>query len=214
MSRSGPGRSARSSTLAENNAAPQPPRTAGRGRYDSAPDAQPAAQRVRSPRMTSGTGPAACGSTRSRRSRTRRSGSCSRSGALALAVVVSAWTWPRARTVVTIVHEGGHAIVALFTGQRKVRVRLYRDAAGETHLDRHRKRPRRRADRSGGLSGTVAGRPRRGRAAHHRSPDWNAAARARAADRARDRREESGTACSPSSSRAARLPRSACMPRR
>lgn len=54
------------------------------------------------------------------------------SAVLALAVVVSAWTWPRARTVVTIVHEGGHAIVALVTGQRKVRVLLYRDTAGET----------------------------------------------------------------------------------
>jgi hypothetical protein len=54
------------------------------------------------------------------------------SGALALLVVASAWTWPRARTVVTIVHEGGHAIVALVTGQRRVRVRLYRDTAGET----------------------------------------------------------------------------------
>lgn len=54
------------------------------------------------------------------------------SGALALVVVVSAWTWPRARTVVTIVHEGGHAIVALLTGQRRIRVRLYRDTGGET----------------------------------------------------------------------------------
>ncbi len=54
------------------------------------------------------------------------------SGALALAVVISARVWPRARTVVTIVHEGGHAIVALATGQRRVRVRLYRDTAGET----------------------------------------------------------------------------------
>jgi hypothetical protein len=53
-------------------------------------------------------------------------------GALALAVVVSAWTWPHVRTVVTIVHEGGHAIVALVTGQRRIRVRLYRDTAGET----------------------------------------------------------------------------------
>jgi hypothetical protein len=53
-------------------------------------------------------------------------------GALALAVVASGWTWPRARTVVTIVHEGGHAIVALLTGQRRIRVRLYRDAGGET----------------------------------------------------------------------------------
>jgi peptidase M50B-like protein len=54
------------------------------------------------------------------------------SGGLALIVVVSAWTWPRARTVVTIVHEGGHAIVALLTGQRRIRVRLYRDTGGET----------------------------------------------------------------------------------
>jgi hypothetical protein len=54
------------------------------------------------------------------------------SGGLALIVVVSAWTWPRARTVVTIVHEGGHVIVALLTGQRRIRVRLYRDTGGET----------------------------------------------------------------------------------
>lgn len=54
------------------------------------------------------------------------------SGALALLVVLSARIWPVARTVVTIVHEGGHALVALATGQRRVRVRLYRDTAGET----------------------------------------------------------------------------------
>lgn len=51
---------------------------------------------------------------------------------LALVLVVSARAWPLARTVVTIVHEGGHAVVALATGQRRVRVRLYRDTAGET----------------------------------------------------------------------------------
>jgi peptidase M50B-like protein len=54
------------------------------------------------------------------------------SGVLALAVVASSWAWPVARTVVTIVHEGGHAAVALATGQRRVRVRLYRDTAGQT----------------------------------------------------------------------------------
>lgn len=54
------------------------------------------------------------------------------SGALALVVVLSARIWPVARNVVTIVHEGGHALVALATGQRRVRVRLYRDTAGET----------------------------------------------------------------------------------
>ena len=54
------------------------------------------------------------------------------SGALALVVVASARVWPVARTVVTIVHEGGHALVALVTGQRLIRVRLYRNTAGET----------------------------------------------------------------------------------
>jgi hypothetical protein len=54
------------------------------------------------------------------------------SGALALAVVASPRAWPLARTVVTIVHEGGHALVALVTGRRLAGVRLYRDTAGET----------------------------------------------------------------------------------
>ena len=54
------------------------------------------------------------------------------SGALALVAVASARVWPITRTVVTIVHEGGHAMAALATGQRRVRVRLYRDTAGET----------------------------------------------------------------------------------
>ena len=54
------------------------------------------------------------------------------SGAVALAVVVSAQLWPVARNVVTIVHEGGHALVALATGRRLAGVRLYRSTAGET----------------------------------------------------------------------------------
>jgi hypothetical protein len=54
------------------------------------------------------------------------------SGALALAVVISSRVWPVARTVVTIVHEGGHAVVALATGRRLAGVRLYRNTAGET----------------------------------------------------------------------------------
>jgi len=54
------------------------------------------------------------------------------SGALALAVVASARVWPVARTVVTIVHEGGHALVALATGRRLAGVRLYRSTVGET----------------------------------------------------------------------------------
>jgi hypothetical protein len=54
------------------------------------------------------------------------------SAALALAVVASSRVWPLARTVVTIVHEGGHALVALATGRRLAGVRLYRSTAGET----------------------------------------------------------------------------------
>ena len=52
--------------------------------------------------------------------------------ALALVLVMSGRAWQLARTVVTIVHEGGHAVMALATGQRRVRIRLYRDTAGET----------------------------------------------------------------------------------
>jgi hypothetical protein len=54
------------------------------------------------------------------------------SGAAALTVVVSARLWPVARNVVTIVHEGGHALIALATGRRLAGVRLYRSTAGET----------------------------------------------------------------------------------
>jgi hypothetical protein len=54
------------------------------------------------------------------------------SGVLALVVVASARVWPVARIVVTIVHEGGHALVALATGRRLAGVRLYRDTGGVT----------------------------------------------------------------------------------
>jgi len=53
-------------------------------------------------------------------------------GLLALLVVVSSRVWPVARIVVTIVHEGGHALVALATGRRLAGVRLYRSTAGVT----------------------------------------------------------------------------------
>jgi hypothetical protein len=53
-------------------------------------------------------------------------------GVLALVVVCSPRVWPAARTVVTIVHEGGHALVALATGRNLGGVRIYRSTAGET----------------------------------------------------------------------------------
>jgi len=53
-------------------------------------------------------------------------------GVFALLVVASPRVWPAARTVVTIVHEGGHALIALATGRRLGGVRIYRSTAGET----------------------------------------------------------------------------------
>jgi hypothetical protein len=54
------------------------------------------------------------------------------SAVLALAAVASPRLWPVARNVVTIVHEGGHALTALATGRHLSGVRLYRSTAGET----------------------------------------------------------------------------------
>jgi hypothetical protein len=54
------------------------------------------------------------------------------SGAVALAAVASPRAWRVARIVVTIVHESGHALVALVTGRRLSGVRLYRSTAGVT----------------------------------------------------------------------------------
>jgi Peptidase M50B-like len=54
------------------------------------------------------------------------------SGLVALVVVCSPRIWPAARTVITIAHEGGHALVALAAGRHLSGVRVYRSTAGET----------------------------------------------------------------------------------
>ncbi len=54
------------------------------------------------------------------------------SGLLALAAVASRRLWPMTRTVVTIAHEGGHALAALLTGRRLDSVRVLRSTAGVT----------------------------------------------------------------------------------
>jgi hypothetical protein len=54
------------------------------------------------------------------------------SGAVALLAVASPRAWRVTRIVVTIVHESGHALVALATGRRLSGVRLYRSTAGVT----------------------------------------------------------------------------------
>lgn len=53
-------------------------------------------------------------------------------GLLALAAVASRRVWPVTRTVVTMAHEGGHALVALLTGRRLAGVRLFHNSAGVT----------------------------------------------------------------------------------
>lgn len=54
-------------------------------------------------------------------------------GALAaLALVCIGALWRRARLVVTIAHEGGHALVARLTGRRVAGVRLHTDTSGLT----------------------------------------------------------------------------------
>src|SRR5690349_19457530 len=51
---------------------------------------------------------------------------------VALAAVASSRIWPVARTVVTIAHEGGHALMALLAGRRVNSVRVLRSTAGVT----------------------------------------------------------------------------------
>lgn len=53
-------------------------------------------------------------------------------GLLAVAAVASRRVWPVTRTVVTMAHEGGHALVALLTGRRLAGVRLFHNSAGVT----------------------------------------------------------------------------------
>jgi hypothetical protein len=53
-------------------------------------------------------------------------------GLLAVAAVASRRVWPVSRTVVTMAHEGGHALVALLTGRRLAGVRLFHSSAGVT----------------------------------------------------------------------------------
>src|SRR5215472_8755810 len=53
-------------------------------------------------------------------------------GLVAAAAVVSRRVWPVARTVVTIAHEGGHALAAVVTGRRLQSVRVLHSSAGVT----------------------------------------------------------------------------------
>jgi peptidase M50B-like protein len=56
---------------------------------------------------------------------------------VALVAVVSPRLWPVTRTVVTLAHEGGHALVALLAGRRVNGVRVMRSTAGVTVSEGH-----------------------------------------------------------------------------
>ncbi|MEJ2869224.1 M50 family metallopeptidase [Actinomycetospora sp. OC33-EN08] len=53
-------------------------------------------------------------------------------GLVALLVIAFDTTWRVARSVVTIAHEGGHALVAIATGRQMTRIRLHSDTSGVT----------------------------------------------------------------------------------
>lgn len=53
-------------------------------------------------------------------------------GAVALVLVLWPATWPRVRIGTTIVHEAGHALVAVLVGRRLQGVRLHADTSGVT----------------------------------------------------------------------------------
>ncbi len=55
----------------------------------------------------------------------------------ALVAVASSRLWPVTRTVVTLAHEGGHALVALLAGRRVDGVRVLRSTAGVTVSEGH-----------------------------------------------------------------------------
>jgi Peptidase M50B-like len=53
-------------------------------------------------------------------------------GIVALALVLLRATWPRVRLGVTVVHEAGHALVAVLVGRRLASIRLHSDTSGVT----------------------------------------------------------------------------------
>jgi Peptidase M50B-like len=55
------------------------------------------------------------------------------SGIVALLIVLDARTWHLARNLITIAHEGGHALVSVLTGRRLDGIRLHSDTSGVTY---------------------------------------------------------------------------------
>jgi hypothetical protein len=55
------------------------------------------------------------------------------SAAAALVIVANSGTWHLTRNVITIAHEGGHALISLLSGRRLDGIRLHADTSGVTY---------------------------------------------------------------------------------
>jgi hypothetical protein len=54
-------------------------------------------------------------------------------GVAAVVVVFTSLTWQLSRNVITIAHEGGHALVSVISGRRLEGIRLHANTSGETY---------------------------------------------------------------------------------
>jgi Peptidase M50B-like len=63
------------------------------------------------------------------------------SAIVALAIVLNTGTWRLAGKVITIAHEGGHALVSLVSGRRLDGIRLHADSSGVTYSRGRRNGP-------------------------------------------------------------------------
>jgi hypothetical protein len=63
------------------------------------------------------------------------------SGVAALLIVLTSDVWRLARNVITIAHEGGHALVSVLSGRRLEGIRLHADSSGETYSRGRRNGP-------------------------------------------------------------------------
>src|SRR6201998_3066838 len=55
------------------------------------------------------------------------------SGIIALLIVLDARIWHLARNLITIAHEGGHALASVVSGRRLDGIRLHSDTSGVTY---------------------------------------------------------------------------------
>src|SRR5260370_27543793 len=62
-------------------------------------------------------------------------------GLVALVVVLNTGTWRLAGQVITIAHEGGHALVSVLSGRRLDGIRLHSDSSGVTYSRGRRNGP-------------------------------------------------------------------------